>query len=282
MRRARRRGMTLIELIIALTIGSMVIAAVLAVLTSATRTQDLGERRADLLQSVRVSLNQMQRDLQFAVMLSTDTEGQFAFVGTDSGSDGLPQDVVEFTSASGDPLSSLLPTGDLQRVQLYIDEDDSTEQTGLVRSSLRLPLPEEISPTEAELSARTYCPWAVGLNCEYYDATATDWVEEWEDRTDLPGAVRIVLYALPEPPEGDAEPQLRDVMPFSTVVYLAMGANDLGAGQPEAEQSTEAGTTTTPTALSGAGLGAPAGSLPTAWDGRTAGLAGRADRTDRL
>ncbi|MBM3502190.1 MAG: prepilin-type N-terminal cleavage/methylation domain-containing protein, partial [Armatimonadetes bacterium] len=37
----RRRGLTLIELIIALTVGSMVIASVLAVMRSATRTQDL-------------------------------------------------------------------------------------------------------------------------------------------------------------------------------------------------------------------------------------------------
>ncbi|MBM3471880.1 MAG: prepilin-type N-terminal cleavage/methylation domain-containing protein [Armatimonadetes bacterium] len=230
-----RRGMTLIELIMALTIGSMVIGAVLAVLKSANDTQTLGERRADLLQCVRVSLNQMHRDLQLTVTRSNDE--QFMFIGTNEGEEGLPTDSIEFTSASGDPMSSLLPTGDLLRMQYYLDLDEETEPTGLVRSALRLPLPEEISPTEAELSARTYCPWAVGLNFEYYDPTQQDWVEEWQERTDVPTAVRISLYVLPEPLDKDVEPTPDDVIPFSTVVQLPLAGTTLGTGQPSTGQS---------------------------------------------
>jgi prepilin-type N-terminal cleavage/methylation domain-containing protein len=94
----RRRGLTLIELIVAISIGSMVIAAVLAVLTSANRTQDLGERRSDLLQCVRVSLGRIQQDLQLAVTRTNDD--QFTFIGTDAVEDGLPMDSLEFASAA--------------------------------------------------------------------------------------------------------------------------------------------------------------------------------------
>jgi len=250
-----RRGMTLIELIMALTIGSMVIASVLAVLSSATRTQDLGERRADLLQCVRVSLEQIQKDLQLAVTRANDE--QFTFLGTDSGESELPMDSIEFTSASGDPLSSLLPTGDLVRVQLYIETDEKATQTGLLRSAIRLPLPEEVSPTEAELSTRTYCPMAVGLDLAYYDPTEEDWIEEWQERTDLPTAVRVVLYALTEPPEEGAEPDLRDVTTFSTVVQLMLADAALGIGQPSAEEGGGGATTGL------GGEGQPGTGLPT-------------------
>ena len=252
---APRRGMTLIELIMALTIGSMVIAAVLAVFKSANSTQALGEHRADLLQCVRVSLDQMHRDLQLAVTRSDDE--QFTFIGTDEGQEGLPMDSVEFTSVSGDPLSSLLPTGDLLRMQFYLDMDEATEPTGLVRSALRLPLPEEISPTEAELSARTYCPWAVGLNFEYFDPTQQEWAEEWQERTDMPTAVRILLYVLPEPMEEDVQPGPDDVIAFSTVVQLALADAALGAGQPSAGESGGAATPGAAAGLPGGGAASP-------------------------
>ena len=235
MRRGRRGGLTLIELIMALTIGSMVIASVLAVMSSATRSQDLGERRADLLQCVRVSLEQVQQDLQLAVARSNDE--QFLLVGTDSGDSEMPLDAIEFTSLAGEPLTSLLPTGDLVRVQYFIDEDQQTTASGLARTAIRMPLPEEVSPTEAELSTRTYCPWAVGLDVAYFDPNEQDWIEEWQQRTDLPTAVRVVLYAITEPTDPEAEPDLGDVKPFSTVVRLTLARATLGTGQPSAGQA---------------------------------------------
>lgn len=239
MRQKVREGLTLIELIIALTIGSMVIAAVLAVLTSANRTQDLGERRADLLQGVRVSLEQMRRDLEAAVTRSNDE--QFTFLGTDSKENELPMDSLEFTCVSGDPLSSLLPTGDLLRVQYYIDLEERTERSGLVRCSLRLPLPEQISPTEVELSSREYCPSAIGLNLAYFDPAAQDWLEEWQERTDLPTAVRIVLYVVLEPGREQREAELTTATPFSTVVHLTLANAALGEGQPSEESTSRPG-----------------------------------------
>jgi prepilin-type N-terminal cleavage/methylation domain-containing protein len=256
----RRRGLTLIELIVAISIGSMVIAAVLAVLTSANRTQDLGERRSDLFQCVRVSLDRIQQDLQLAVTRANDE--QFTFIGTDAVEDGLPMDSLEFTSAAGDPLSSLLPTGDLLRLQYYIDTDDETEQTGFVRSAIPLPLPDTITPTQEDLSSRTYCPWAVGLDINYYDATQQDWAEEWQDRTDLPTAVRLVLYVLPEPPTDAVEVNVNDVMPFSTVVQLSLGQVALGTGEPGSGTG-GAGAGASPAGAGGGGAQMPGGAATT-------------------
>jgi len=234
-----RRGMTLIELLVAMAIGSMIVASVFAVLASANRTQNLGEKRTDLFQSVRVSLDQMTTDLQLAVTRENDE--QFTFVGTDETQDGVPMDMLEFTSISGEPLSSVLPTSELLRIQYYVDVDDQTRQIGLTRSAIPLPLPDSIPEAEQDLSARTYCPWAMGLNIAYFDPQQQDWVEEWQDRTDLPTAVRIVLYVLPEATDEAVNVDLTTLIPFSTVAQLTLAQTALGTGQPTSGEQTSGG-----------------------------------------
>jgi len=239
-----RRGLTLIEVVVALSIGSMVIFAVLGVLGTARRSQVAGEERSDLFQSVRVTLNQLQRDLSVAAYVEDDW--QFEFIATDEVVNGIPMDTLEFASASGDPLGSVLPTGDLVRVNYYIDIDPDTLHMGLVRSSLSLPLLEEISPEQLELATRRYCPWAAGLDLWFYDTEAQDWTDTWEERTEPPPAVRLVLYTFmidPEAEDLEEEPTIEDVTSFSTVVYLKLADKVLGTGQVrEGETQAQPGT----------------------------------------
>ncbi|MGQ9729678.1 MAG: type II secretion system protein GspJ [Candidatus Zipacnadales bacterium] len=232
-------GITLIELLVSIAIGSLVIAAVLGVLTSANRTQRLGESRSDLLQGVRVSLRQIQRDLQLAVTRSNDED--FVLTGTNEVNGDLPFDSLEFTAVSASPLTSLLPTSDLIRVQYLIDVDETTAPEGLTRVALSLPLLDEIPAEQQELSARTYCPRAVGLDFMYYDPTQESWVEEWQERTDMPRAIRVVLYVLPETLEEEVEPDLEDVLAFTTLAHLPLGAMPLGTGQLRLEEEAGSG-----------------------------------------
>lgn len=224
--------MTLVEVLVSMAVGAVVVAAVLGVLSTAHRTREQGEERSDLFQSVRVALDQMERDLRVAVYRANDL--QFEFIGTDLTEAGLPADTIEFSAASAAPLSSLLPTGDLLRVQYYIDVSDDTPQRGLVRQAMSLPLPEDIPPEQEELAAREYCPAAVALDVTYYDPTEETWIEEWQERTSLPPSVRIVLYVLPEVLEEDEETEatFESLMPFSTVVHLMLADAPLGTGQP--------------------------------------------------
>jgi prepilin-type N-terminal cleavage/methylation domain-containing protein len=235
-----RHGMTLIEVLVSMSVGAVVVAAVLGVLSTAHRTREQGEQRSDLFQSVRVALGAMERDLRVAVYRSDDP--QFEFIGTNLTEDGLPADTVEFSTESGTPLNSLLPTGDLLRVQYYVDLGEDSLHTGLVRQAIGLPLTTEISPEQEELAAREYCPAAVGLDITYYDPTEQTWVEDWQERTELPSSVRIVLYVLPEAMEDSEEVEATpaSVMPFSTVVHLMLADAPLGEGQPSAT-TTEGG-----------------------------------------
>jgi type II secretion system protein J len=246
MSRARTRvGMTLIELLVALSIGSVVIAAVLAVLTSGQRARDQGEQRSDLFQMVRVVLSQVERDLRVTVTRENDTS--FQFVGTNEESSGLPTDSLEFSAASGSPATALLPTSDLIRVRWFIDTDPETPYTGLMREALGLPMPTEVSPEQEELSTRPYCPNAIGLDVTYYDASAQDWVEEWQDRTDLPTAVKVTLYVVQEIPEQGEEIAPGDIMSFSTMARLVLANAPLGTGQATTETGAGTGEAGLPT-----------------------------------
>jgi hypothetical protein len=182
----------------------------------------------------------MERDLRVAVSRSDDP--QFELIGTDLTEDGLPADTIEFSTVSGTPLSSLLPTGDLLRVQYYVDMGEDSLHAGLVRQAIALPLTTEISPEQEELAAREYCPAAVGLDITYYDPTEQTWIEDWQERTELPSSLRIVLYVLPEAMEDSEEVEATpaSVMPFSTVVHLMLADAPLGEGQPSAT-TTEGG-----------------------------------------
>ncbi|HJN16212.1 MAG TPA: prepilin-type N-terminal cleavage/methylation domain-containing protein, partial [Armatimonadota bacterium] len=225
----RRQGMSLVELLVSLSIGTVVIAAVLGVLSSARRTQIIGEKRSELFQGVRVTLNQIKKDLQAAVLREEDE--QFTFIGTNEMYNGLPSDTLEFSSASGAPMASLMPTGDLVRVQYYVDMEERTDRMGLVRSAIAMPLPEEIAPEQQDLSTREYCPWAVGLEMTYYDPNEETWVEEWEERTDMPTSVQVVMYVLPAEIEEDVESDIEDMMPFSVTVHLELAAAPIGTEQ---------------------------------------------------
>lgn len=258
-----RGGMTLIEVLVSLSVGAVVVAAVLGVLSTAHRTRKQGEARSDLFQSVRVALSEMERDLRVAAYRSDDPE--FEFIGTDLIEEGLPADSVEFASASGSPLTSLLPTGGLLRVQYYVDLSEDSPHRGLVRQAMSIPLPAEIPPEQEELAARVYCPSAVALDMTYYDPLEQAWVEEWQERTELPSSVRIVLYVLPqvEEEEEQAEATMESLMPFSTVVHLTLSEAPLGQGQPSAETGeTELGGPEAPSPEEAGPEEPPEGGLP--------------------
>jgi len=229
-----RLGMTLIEVLVSLSIGSIVIAAVFGVLASAQRAREQGETRSDLFQSARVALNQIERDLRVAVYRSNDTN--FDFTGVSDEMNGLPADQLDFAAASGSPGASLLPTGDLVRVSYAIADPRETSRRGFVREALSIPLPASVSLEQEELATREYCPSAVGLDVVYYDPDAQNWVEDWQQRTSLPSAVKVTLYVVPPARDEESEPDLTDVRLFSTTVCLMLSGAPLGTGQPGAGQ----------------------------------------------
>jgi type II secretory pathway pseudopilin PulG len=233
--------MTLLEVLVSLSIGAIVIAAVLAVLSTSQRAREQGEARSDLFQAARITLQQIERDLRTAVTRANDPS--FTFSGTNQDDNGVPIDELEFAAASGQPAASRLPTSSLVHVKYAIGNLRDSPQPGLLREELGLPMPDPISSDQEELATRMYCPGAIGFDVLYYDPTAQQWVEEWQNQPSPPSAAQVILYVVPLIPGQEAEAQLADAIPFTTTVRLALAGAPLGgsttsgqssAGQPAA------------------------------------------------
>lgn len=75
------RGMTLVELIIALVVFSIVLAGALGFLRSQGKTYSLGNERMGMLQNVRFAINSMEKDLRTAGAANPDDQAAVIYAG---------------------------------------------------------------------------------------------------------------------------------------------------------------------------------------------------------
>ncbi|MHB1313433.1 MAG: prepilin-type N-terminal cleavage/methylation domain-containing protein [Gemmatimonadaceae bacterium] len=78
-RPAVRRGMTIIEMLVALTIFSIVIAATLKVLSAESRSFTLGSERIAMYQNGRFGLNELEKDLRTSGAGAPDIQPQVVY-----------------------------------------------------------------------------------------------------------------------------------------------------------------------------------------------------------
>lgn len=76
-----RRGMTLIELVVAIFIFSFVMAGALSMLRSESRRFRLGGERAAMYQNGRFALNEMEKDLRTSGAGAPDIQPQLVYIG---------------------------------------------------------------------------------------------------------------------------------------------------------------------------------------------------------
>ncbi|HYK10840.1 MAG TPA: type II secretion system protein [Gemmatimonadales bacterium] len=175
-----RRGMTLLELVVGLTITGLVITAGFAAL------QVLQDRRAQaeaVMNAVTRAANERTQIAQWiAGARLTVEEGGPAFRGLDGVHDGIHDDAIAFLTTAPTPLG----TGETL-VQLYVDRDSATPEQGLtaVFSEWRGTATRrvELDRSVASLEAR-YLSNVMGQRV---------WLPSWVSSTVLPAAVEIRL-----------------------------------------------------------------------------------------
>lgn len=227
-RRRGSRGLTLIEMLVALTLTTLVVSATYAVMRSGTDAQRRGEALTDLLQTARVAMDRLSADLQSAVYVAN--EDAYTFVGTDSEEAGFPTDMLEFACVAANPRGAETRVSDLCRVRYFVDLEERTEEEGLLRQEFPQPMAEELDPEEEELATREMGRLVVGLDAMYYDSEEQDWMESWEDREGLPPAVRVTLVL--QDPIDEREQRL-----FATTVHLRLAGLDIAeVTRPEEEE----------------------------------------------
>ncbi|MHC4606103.1 MAG: prepilin-type N-terminal cleavage/methylation domain-containing protein [Planctomycetota bacterium] len=226
----KRSGFTLLELIVASTVFAIVMAAAYALLRSGHDMVEKGEGHADVFQTARAVLRDLERDLKavWASGSSYDT----GLVGQDDGDETIPLDEIEFLAVRNKkPLPTEdeeqlteeekeevkeSPMIDLSRVSYYIDEEE-----GLMCRRIRL-LKKSVVGVDDEEEAEQVCADVVGLNLRYSEDGS--WKEVWDSTRSrkLPQAIEVTIVMRPP---GREEWEEEELDRFTTRVYVHLWEN---------------------------------------------------------
>lgn len=186
-----RRGMTLLELIVGLTITGTVVTAGYGALASIVDHSAAAEERIDSLSRAAAQRATLLDWLEGA-RLTVDQDGP-QFRGLDGVAGATPDDELTFLTTAATPLAAAESV-----VRLYVDRDTLTPERGL---TAELWTWRSLRRTRVELEPRVG-----GLDIRFATRMLgrSEWLPSWISSTVLPAGVELVL----SPQEGDSLPPL--------------------------------------------------------------------------
>lgn len=183
----RRRGFTLIEVVVGLAVGGIVVLAGFAALAA---VQDRSAHAADATTRVLESATIRSTLIHWlsAARLQSGELG-VQFEGLDAREHGLEWDELTFVTQADTPVD--MP---VTAVRLFMDTDPETPERGLVAELVGRLIDE---PIVMEL-----VPDAVGLRIRYLPALdgTVEWAESWAGQGQLPPGIEITLVQDPDAP----------------------------------------------------------------------------------
>ncbi len=194
-------GLTLLELLLAVTLTTVLTGAIFTALRAGQGSVAQGERKSERYTNARAALDVMSREVQCAVVSSVGSN-EYKLIGTNPGSG--TEDVMDLVSTAIVGASYLY---DLYEVGYQLDTTND-----------RIQRREDMSVDGTfDSSYEDLAERATGLNIRYYKASTSSWQDTWDstgaDAGLLPGAVEISLTVQDELAKED--PQT-----FTTVVYM--------------------------------------------------------------
>jgi prepilin-type N-terminal cleavage/methylation domain-containing protein len=185
-RRRARKGLTLIELVIALTIAAIAISvgyATLGILVDGRDAAESATRETTRAWAVRSTLT----DWLAGARLDAQGGAASAFRGLDGARSGLPDDELTFLTAASTPV------GDGETlVRLFIARDRTGRNLGLTADLT------EWRGTHHE--SVTLDSAVAGLDISFRSSvfTAPQWITSWVSATVLPSGVQVTLLSAPK------------------------------------------------------------------------------------
>ena len=169
---SRRRGFSLIEVLISVTILTMVMAMVWGSFYNITQASRKGQVLIDQINQTDFVVDQLLDSLNATAFLQTNPK-DFEFWHEDDEAEH-PADMISWVTSSSAfmPPRSDLAHG-LHRIVLTIEEDEDGERGLAVAAWPHLQDPEDEDFEEVE-------PWIVsrrvkGLDCKIYNSTLKEW-----------------------------------------------------------------------------------------------------------
>ncbi len=183
-RPSKRSGMTLLELVVALTITGMAATTGYSALTTLATH---GERAGAVLDtSLRAAAERRTLSHWLAGSWLSIEESGPPFRGLDGVDEGRPSDDLTFLTTASTSLGS---GGTV--IRLYVDRDSTTPERGLVAELSRWP--------NGATGRLEIDPRVDGFDSRYFTRMLdqAEWLPSWISNTVLPGAVELRLFPAP-------------------------------------------------------------------------------------
>jgi prepilin-type N-terminal cleavage/methylation domain-containing protein len=239
--RTKRTGLTLIELMLAVTILGVITLVAYFSFDAAVQGWRAGTELSDSLNHADFAMEQLAMGLRSAFYPDTGSVAPaYGFQMADEGGETEPRDVLRWVKIGSALVGAdAAYAGTPHCVEVSVraaDEQGSSDEVGLAVRSWRLDLqPEEFKPEEIKavfLSTRI-----LGLNCRMLDpqmdaaAEELEWLDTWEgDATNrLPRAIELTLLLPPPRPGGEPVAIRRIVeMPLSDLSWNVRSGSSTG------------------------------------------------------
>ncbi len=219
---SRRWGFTLLEILLAVTILSLVASVTFMTFSAATSAWQKGTKLADSLHHGDYVMQQLVLGLRSAYYPDSGGKAapEYGFWHEDNGEGASAEDEICWVKLGGAMVGSDAAFAETpHRVRFLLGEDeDGDSAAGVVAWRLQ-GQPEDFDPEEIEtvfLSKRV-----VGFDCrtawQMDEDGEIDWLDEWEDTNKIPTIVEVSLYV--EPTEEGADPVV-----MKRIIGLRVGA----------------------------------------------------------
>jgi type II secretion system protein J len=184
-RRARQKAFTLIEIMVAISIFALVMAAIYSTWSAVLKGSRIGIKATTEVQRMRVSVRALEEAIGSAVMY-VDNAKYYTFATDTSGNSAYISFVARLPASF--PGSGLFGDQQVRRVCFYVQDGNlMLRQAPLLEATKKIGKPYEIA----------LAPNVTLFDMEFYDGMANKWFAEWMSTNQLPKMVRVALSFSP-------------------------------------------------------------------------------------
>jgi type II secretion system protein J len=229
------RAFTLIEILVAIAIFSLVIMAIYATWTLIIKSAKIGQDAAIQIQRERIAMRTLKEALASVMSFQADQQN-YAFVAENDGSGFL-----SFAARLPEmfPRSSRLAFDgfDVRRVSFAVEQGKDYQRQLVLRQT---PLLKEMNSDEQDFPFVV----ATGVNkmeMEFYDLRKRDWVSEWTRTNELPRMVKMKLEFErknpKEPYAAGVKEEVIEILPLPSVMVPSIAQGGRQTGREQIQQT---------------------------------------------
>ncbi len=213
MRKNNKNAFTLIELILAATITTLIIGGGMVSLSTILDTYKKSTSEGQHADTARFIFERMEKDLTATFYSPHDANTRF--VCQDQTTNGMPADDLMFVSTVNKAAETGQGTSDIVEIQYFIDMDDNTPERWLQR---RFDPTPDMDPFNGGTKA-LLGPKVMFLDFQFYDGEI--WWTQWDTVEEIPMLVNITIGFMPSEINQRQQPLPEEIEQYSTLVAPA-------------------------------------------------------------